>query len=566
MTRPKNSVDGPVERRLADYVVNKEDRGRSRGWFVGWLAVAPFARSPLCSNAARVALLRRFGADIGSDCVIDRSFRVHYPWKLSIGSGTRIRRNVWAINPEPVGIGADCRIARDVVLCSGGHDFRAPAFDRTSEALSLGRGCSVGAGATILKGVEIPARTQLPAGAVVTAPTGKVPAPYSNVEPLRILQVVTLLAPDGAYGGPATVALNQAAELAARGHRVTLAAAVPAGYRPVMPTGVQLRMFGARTLGPGLSMTRLFAPGMLRWLRRSTTDFDVAHIHLGRDFVSAPAARLLQRAGLPLHVQTHGMLNPRAAVPQRAVDAALVLPVLEDAESVFHLDQAELAKLRRVAGEGPHYRELTNGIADAVGLAPSADAAPEVLFLARLHERKRPAVFAEAAVRVARSGRQARFTVIGPDEGEAVRVDEIFAAAPEKARAALRREPAIGPEAVLDRMRQATVYVLPSVHEPLGMSVLEAMSIGLPVVVTQTCGLAPTVAAANAGLVIGESVDDLVQAIESLLDDPEGAREMGLRGRAAAAEKYGIGAVADRLEAYYRNLPQRSEPAKELTR
>ncbi len=41
------------------------------------------------------------------------------------------------------------------------------------------------------------------------------------------------------------------------------------------------------------------------------------------------------------------------------------------------------------------------------------DSVPEILFLARLHERKRPAVFAEAARRIAQSGRTARFTVVG---------------------------------------------------------------------------------------------------------------------------------------------------------
>src|SRR5437867_204758 len=49
---------------------------------------------------------------------------------------------------------------------------------------------------------------------------------------MRILQVVTLLSPDGAYGGVARVALNQSAELIGRGHDVTVAAATR-GYEVV---------------------------------------------------------------------------------------------------------------------------------------------------------------------------------------------------------------------------------------------------------------------------------------------------------------------------------------------
>ena len=66
---------------------------------------------------------------------------------------------------------------------------------------------------------------------------------------MRILQVVTLLSPDGAYGGPARVALNQSAELVSRGHDVTVVGATR-GYRDV-PTelnGVPVKLFAARTL------------------------------------------------------------------------------------------------------------------------------------------------------------------------------------------------------------------------------------------------------------------------------------------------------------------------------
>lgn len=70
---------------------------------------------------------------------------------------------------------------------------------------------------------------------------------------MRILQVVSLLSPDGAFGGPARVAINQSAALIRKGHDVTLAAGTR-GY-PIPPTdigGVPLRLFPARTLLPGL--------------------------------------------------------------------------------------------------------------------------------------------------------------------------------------------------------------------------------------------------------------------------------------------------------------------------
>ncbi|MFC0313950.1 glycosyltransferase [Gordonia phosphorivorans] len=377
---------------------------------------------------------------------------------------------------------------------------------------------------------------------------------------MKILQVVTLMSPDAAYGGPVTVAMNQCAALAARGHQVTLASAVPAGHRPRGPVGVDLRTFRVRPVGPGGSLTRIAAPTMVRWLRGSAADYDVAHVHLGRDFVSAPAARTIQMSGTRLHVQTHGMIAPRAALPQRMFDAALVRPVLDAAESVFYLNGTELTTLRAAAGDRRPYRHLTNGMAvPAEPVEETWPEIPEVLFLGRLHARKRPAVFARSAAALVASGRRARFTVVGPDEGEAGAVDEAFAAVTGTDAQLLSREPAEAPHRVLDRMRRARIYVLASVDEPLPMSVLEAMSLGLPVVVTDSCGFATAVAKAEAGIVVGAAEAELTAAIARLLDDPAAAREMGRRGRLLVAERFSIGAVADELERRYAGVPTGSQ-------
>jgi glycosyltransferase involved in cell wall biosynthesis len=72
----------------------------------------------------------------------------------------------------------------------------------------------------------------------------------------------------------------------------------------------------------------------------------------------------------------------------------------------------------------------------------------------------------------------------------------------------------------------------------LGLSLIEAMAIGLPVIV-----LASTEAVAavppEAG-VLSTRVDTLVDAAQWLVDDPAAARRMGDAARAAAAARYGL--------------------------
>ncbi len=370
---------------------------------------------------------------------------------------------------------------------------------------------------------------------------------------MRILSVVTLVTPDGAYGGPVRVAVNQASALTELGHQVTLTAAVRGFAEPPRQLdSVPIRLFDARTVVPGTGFAGLAAPGMLRWLRAAVGEFDVAHIHAARDLVTLPAAAVARKAGLPYFLQTHGMIDPSRNPLAAPLDAFWTKPLLRGAAAVFHLTNFERDQLRAVAGE-LRFRPLANGV-------PAAEAAPaptqplEVLYLARLAPRKRPIAFVQAATRLATAFPSTRFTLVGPDEGEGPMVMDAIAQA-RSAGVDISWEGSLSPEETLQRMRQCAIYVLPSVDEPYPMTVLESLSIGRPVVVTDTCGLAGFVSGHDAGMVSDATIEDLTEAIASLLADPVAAAAKGTNGRAAVRRELSMAAIADQLVGHYSQEP-----------
>jgi len=367
---------------------------------------------------------------------------------------------------------------------------------------------------------------------------------------MKILGIVTLVSPLGEYGGPVRVAVNQLRELASRGHDVMLVGS-HRGYDGEPPTqieGVPARLFPARTVLPGAGFAGLTSPGLLRGLRRNVSSFDVVHVHAARDLVTLPAARIAQRAGVRTVLQTHGMIdesdNP-LAVP---VDAALTRKALRDAAAVTYLTPEERSSLETVSRGAAKLVHVTNGVPGATD-AITETSGNEVLYLARLAPRKNASLFAEVAADLVGEFPDARFRLVGPDEGSGAEVTRIIEAAGPGDR--VRWEGALAPEQTLQRMRSASVYVLPSVNEPYPMSVLEAMSVGLPVVVTNSCGLAGFVAENSAGAVVDATHDAVRQAISALLSDPDAARAAGERGRVAVQKTKSMAAVADQLEELY---------------
>jgi UDP-glucose:(heptosyl)LPS alpha-1,3-glucosyltransferase len=84
--------------------------------------------------------------------------------------------------------------------------------------------------------------------------------------------------------------------------------------------------------------------------------------------------------------------------------------------------------------------------------------------------------------------------------------------------------------------RGADAFLLPTREDVWGTAVIEAMAAGVAVVTTAVAGAAASVRSANAGIVVDDSsVAGLSAAVAAVLASPQRAREMGARGREAAA-------------------------------
>ncbi len=80
-------------------------------------------------------------------------------------------------------------------------------------------------------------------------------------------------------------------------------------------------------------------------------------------------------------------------------------------------------------------------------------------------------------------------------------------------------------------LRAASIFVLPSYHENFSVAAVEAMSVGLPVVISDQVGIHEEVSKAGAGLVVPQNRVELTQAIAKLLQDSELREDMGRNAR-----------------------------------
>jgi glycosyltransferase involved in cell wall biosynthesis len=366
---------------------------------------------------------------------------------------------------------------------------------------------------------------------------------------VRIAHVVTLVSADGAFGGPLSVAVGQVAELARRGHTMTLYAGWDGKGTVDLPAGVDVRLHRARSWIPGSGMAGLISPAMAFEIDSRAEAHDVVHLHQGRDMVSVSCGYMAASRGLPYVLQTHGMVGPDPRFRAEIIDMLVVRRLLRDAGRVLSLTEQEDAQLVQVVPELQPFR-LRNGLAESPELpGPDPAARPVVLFCARLSRRKRVLAFALLAVDLLERGVDADFVAVGADEGDLPEFLEFVKSKGWSER--IRYEGAVEPARVREKLAAATVFVLPSVDEPFPMTVLEALSVGTPTVVTDTCHIGADLSERGAVVVSPPAASQLAEAVLGLLNDAERRSAMGQAGRAAIRDAYGVGPVVDELEKVY---------------
>jgi len=105
----------------------------------------------------------------------------------------------------------------------------------------------------------------------------------------------------------------------------------------------------------------------------------------------------------------------------------------------------------------------------------------------------------------------------------------------------------------------ASVFVLPSAQENFGLSIVEAMALGTPVLVARTVDLAARIADERAGWVVNRSVESVAGALSESLSNPDDCRARGSRAR-RLAENYRWRNVANQLKALYGEVAGEDAP------
>ncbi|HEV2387551.1 MAG TPA: glycosyltransferase [Candidatus Acidoferrales bacterium] len=376
-------------------------------------------------------------------------------------------------------------------------------------------------------------------------------------------------------GGQAVTVRALAQGLAGRGHRVTvLTADLSGGKRGDLGErtewGWDSREQNVETvyLRTALTFHALTVnPALGAFCRERLAGFDVVHLYGLYDLMGPKVSRLSQGAQIPYLLEPMGMFRP--------IDRAFFLKwlwrkiygnrLLQDAWRIIATSELEKGELIQggIAAERVLLRYNPVDRAEYARLPARgtfrrqwkiSGSEPLVLFLGRLIPRKGADLLIQAFADAMPGG--GTLVIVGP-EGNPGYVDQLRAVARQSGVAdRVRFTGGLYGEAQKAVLADADIFALPSSYENFANAVAEAVASGVPVVVTDRCGIHSLVDG-RAGLVVRRDRQALAQALGELWSNR--ALMASLRaGCRAVAEELSVERIVAQQEAFYASRPRRS--------
>ncbi len=364
----------------------------------------------------------------------------------------------------------------------------------------------------------------------------------------KVLHVLTLIEGRGEYGGPVTVARTfQHASYKSRYELQLIGGTrepthsrsswIPADHRILVKPILKKHQISS-----------LISLKAISELFRRIHSSNIVHLHFARDVIQIIAGLICIVSRKPFFIQTHGMIRKKESWIVELFDRVAIIPILKRAHINFALSDNEAIDLKEVY---PKIRIsiLRNGydFGELLAPIPANSSKINIIFCSRLHVTKGINHFCELAKEFENNDAY-RFTIFGPDGGELAWIEKFIS---ENNLINLKYSGALPPDRVIETLAASDLLILPSNYDPYPMVVLEALSVGTPVLISSVCGQASEIEKTDPNFVYkGEKSESLIRAFH--LREPIKVDVVArARIRNSYHEIFGIDSVWKTLEGFY---------------
>lgn len=380
-------------------------------------------------------------------------------------------------------------------------------------------------------------------------------------EKLKILHIVPTYYPAVQYGGAITVTHEINKQLVKQGIDVTVFTTMD-GQKPTVKPNIIHDVDGVKVVyiksyfetGYGISLR------FPAYLAKNIYKYDVIHNVSVFTFTSffTPLICLIMKK--PYIIASHGTLDPNMIQHKSGFIKKLAMNIYERfylnrADAIHILVEDEAKWLKELNVFNTRIAKIPNGMEcnksiEKINVKKGNQI--NLLYLGRLNYKKNIDLILEAFSKLNIQDYSLKLVIAGPDDGS------------EKELKKLSKKLEIDNDVDFvglvegkekeNLLQECNIFLLPSKNEGLSMAQLEAMCARCAVIVGNRGGIHSELEKFNAGKVIEPNVENLMQAIESLVYDPDQIIEMGINARSLVLNEYNNSNILTKYIELYKRL------------
>ena len=382
---------------------------------------------------------------------------------------------------------------------------------------------------------------------------------------MRILHISPSYAPAWRYGGPAFSVHNLCKSLVLLGHEVRVLTTNLNGNQYLdVPTAQWTLLDGVSVQYCSVPLLRkiYYSPQLVHSLSEESNAADIIHIHTVFCWPSSIAAYIARKGQKPYIISPRGMLiqemiEKKNRLLKHAWLSGIDRKNLGKASALHLTSDAEMIQTYKNKLVLPPAFVVPNGIDPLVWEAMKTTAwdrsrrglAQKIVYLGRINWKKGIDRLIEAMKFI----KDATLLIVGNDDENYTPFLKKLA---NRHRVSARIHfsgPVYGAEK-LQLLSDSDAFVLPSHSENFGNSVLEAMAMGCPVIITPEVALSQIISRENAGLVVDGNPVALGKAINSLLKNHVLRKELSINAEKVLKRYFDPTIIAKTMEQHYRRL------------
>ena len=324
----------------------------------------------------------------------------------------------------------------------------------------------------------------------------------------------------------------------------------------------------------------VLCPDFLQHLRKidARENFDLFHLH-GRWFPDFTLVRKhCNETKKPLVLTVHNArpigISPTYTLFGSAYEAAIGINVLKSADRLIAVSKWTAADVMKYNLPKKKFTVIYNGInANKFTTAPNpavkkklgmAASDPLLVWVGRVIEQKGLKYLIAAMPAVLAKFSEAKLLLVGTGT-------EVKKLKQQAAKLGINNSVVFyGAEnnrkKLNELLRSADAFVFPSVWEPFGIAIIEAMASGLPVIATKTGGIPEIIQHGKTGLLVRQrNSKELAKTITALLANPNLRRKIAKNGRRVVERKFNFSKIASETIAVYQKAIANGHKAEKVS-